>query len=142
MSGPGWSGRPRAGPGPLTPRSLDLLHELEEDPTRRLHESDATGAERAADRAWSPQDRVAIELGIEVIDEQGRMQEAFVGELAGLLIDGLGEESERQGAQLHVSPTAVLPLHRLGDRGTGSGVPGAGRLEVGHLDGQIRHARD
>jgi hypothetical protein len=56
-----------------------LLHELEADTAGGGDERDAPAAERSFDDLGAPHDVVAHELGIEIVGEQGRMEEALVG---------------------------------------------------------------
>ena len=95
-----------------------------------------------ADRAGTPEHRVAGQLGVEVVDEEGGVQEPLVGQRAGVLVDRLGEQGECERAELDVGPAPVLPLDRLGHRGAGRPVPGARRLEIGDLDGQVGQTGD
>ncbi len=64
------------------------------------------------------------------------------GNSACVLVNRLGEQREMQPAECHVSPPPVFPLQRFGDRRPRGGIPGARRLQIGHLDREIGHADD
>src|SRR5580700_6871106 len=71
---------------------LDLLHKLEADAAWSLDESDPPRPERTADDARSPEDVVVLQFRVQVVDEQGGVQEAVGRQGACLFVDGLGEQ--------------------------------------------------
>src|ERR1700722_348436 len=134
--------QPRARRGRSARRFLQLLHELEADTTWSLNKRNASGAERPADRARSPEDSMARQLGVEIVHEERRVQKPFIRQLACVLVDGLREERQGKYAELHVSPAPVHPRDSLCHGRTGRLVPGARLLQIGDLDGQVGQAGD
>src|SRR3984957_15941291 len=135
------SSRPRRAAGSAG-RILDLLHEFETDAAGSLHESDPARAERAADRPRSPQDLVACQLGVEIVHEEGGVQEPLVRQHTGVLVDRLGEQCQGKRTELDVGSAPVLPLPRFGHGRSGRLIPGTRLLEVDDLHGQIGQPRD
>ena len=64
------------------------------------------------------------------------------GSVHGVLVDGVGEERDHDGPEEDVGALAVVPVHAVADLGPGGLVERHRRVEVGHLDREVRHPRD
>ena len=82
------------------------------------------------------------ELGVEIVGEQGGVQEALGREVHGVFVDGVGEERDHDGAQKDVGTFPVVPVHAVADLGPGGFVERHGGIEIGHLHRHVRHPGD
>ena len=127
----------RASWAPGGRRRRHLLHEFEPDATGGVDEGDAPRPEGALDHLGSPDHLVALQLGVEIVGEQGRVEEALGREVHLVLVDGLGEQRDHHRSEEDVGPLTVAPLHAVPHLGPGRLVVPAGAVEVRHLHGQI-----
>ena len=84
---------------------------------------------------------VAVQLGVEVVGEQRRVQEALGGQVDGVLVDGAGEQRDLHRPEEHVGALGAVPLHPVADLGAGALVERARGVEVGDLHRQVGHPR-
>ena len=115
--------------------------------SRRMPPGASTNAIRRVPNAPSttvgpPHHGVAVELGVQIVGEQRRMQEPLGGEGHHVLVDRAGEERDHHGSEEDVGALTAVPVHAVSDLAAGAGVERACRVEIGHLDRQVRHRRD
>ena len=115
-AGPGSRPRPRPAAS-RRGRILQLLHELEPDVPRGLHEHDPTTAEGPAHLGRSPQHGVPFDLPVEIVGEQGRMEKAVVGQVDGVLVEGPGEQGDHDRPEKDVGSLAAVPGHPVAHLG-------------------------
>src|SRR6266566_4355756 len=98
---------------------VELFHELETDASGCGDERDSAAAERALDHGGAPHHVVAPELGLEVVGEERRVQEPFVGQRDRVLVDRTREERDLHRSEEHVGALAVVPADAVAYLRTG-----------------------
>ena len=109
-------------------------------PPGACDEGDAAGPEGPVHHGRAPDHVVAHQLGVEVVGEQGRVEEPLGREVHVVLVDGPGEQGDHHRTEEHVGPLAVAPRHAVTDLGAGRLVEPAGAVEIRDLHGQVGQA--